>query len=599
MKIVGFEPKDNNIKLEDIFVDVYYDRHQKLYSLCLRDKNTQNILSDYQYARDKKEAQFTKSMMQDDIRNYLDDSYNLIETLEESGDTFTFPNLQQAIDFFFKDKDAMVEKVSIDQLVKDNDLLNDEDLQSYHQRQWDNKKASEFSIDKNKANNWRLSEVPYAIRHKDGTLELGDGRHRTRALYNDGYKYVEIPVINESMPKTNRNALKNDFLSEDGKSINQEIKSENTQDFNIKEVYHCRSKEDFNRKIKDRTLWFSEDLLYSMNFGENIFTCNLSLHNPFNVGNTDLYIRDLIPTKFSKEFIDIANRLDTTPEELLKYDSEAKRILSIVGTVKFSNLVKSKGYDGITSIEDGNRCYAVFNLDQVEVLDIDLGENLNESVIQMNDKFKKLIDECIDTLSKNGLNVPTDRLDFRTNDNIRRLGVASYPKSENNGKSVIGLSNYMNNMSDEQIKNTIYHELGHILSYEKDFEKGYVYVDKNGNARLSGKTNAEMLRNKRRLSHHGKVWQDVMQQISKITGQSYQRLANAEDTQDFKDATKDKFPYQFECPNCHVKLRYSKRTDFVKNFDKVDSDGTPWWWCGDCAKKTGKKIAFVKLEGSK
>ena len=135
MKIVGFEPKDNNIKLEDIFVDVYYDRHQKLYSLCLRDKNTQNILSDYQYARDKKEAQFTKSMMQDDIRNYLDDSYNLIETLEESGDTFTFPNLQQAIDFFFKDKDAKVEKVSIDQLVKDNDLLNDEDLQSYHQRQ--------------------------------------------------------------------------------------------------------------------------------------------------------------------------------------------------------------------------------------------------------------------------------------------------------------------------------------------------------------------------------------------------------------------------------------------------------------------------------
>ena len=66
-----------------------------------------------------------------------------------------------------------------------------------------------------------------------------------------------------------------------------------------------------------------------------------------------------------------------------------------------------------------------------------------------------------------------------------------------------------------------------------------------------------------------------MQQISKVTGQSYQRLANAEDTQDFKDATKDKFPYQFECPNCHVKLRYSKRTDFVKNFDKVDDKGEP------------------------
>jgi len=369
MKIVGFEPKDMNIKLEDIFVDVYYDRHQKLYSLCLRDKNTQNILSDYQYARDKKEAQFTKLMMQDDIRNYLDDSYNLIEELQQDNDTFRFPDLRQAIDFYWKDRDVHIEKVSIDKLVKDNHLLNDWDLESYHQRQWDNKKASEFSIDKNKVNSMRLSEVPYAVRHKDGTLELGDGRHRTRALYNDGYKYVKLPVITENMSKTNKNALKNDFLSEDDKSIDQEIKSENKGDFNIKEVYHCRAKKDFNREIKDRIIWFSEDLLYSMNYGENIFTCNLSLHNPFDVGNTDLYIRDLIPTKFSKEFIDIANRLDTTPEELLTFDSEAKRILSIVGTVKFGNLVKSKGYDGITSIEDGNKCYAVFNLDQVEVLD--------------------------------------------------------------------------------------------------------------------------------------------------------------------------------------------------------------------------------------
>ena len=87
-----------------------------------------------------------------------------------------------------------------------------------------------------------------------------------------------------------------------------------------------------------------------------------------------------------------------------------------------------------------------------------------------------------------------------------------------------------------------------------------------------------------------------MQRISKITGQSYQRLANSEDSADFKSATKEKFPYQFECPNCHCKLRYSRKTDFVKNFDKVDNNGDPWWWCGDCRKKTGKKIAFVKLE---
>ena len=127
-------------------------------------------------------------------------SNNINEDLKYK--TFTFPNLKQAIDFFWKDRDANIETVPIKKLVYDNDLLNDEDLQSYHQRQWDNKKANEFSIDKNKAKMWRVSEVPYAVRKKDGKLELGDGRHRTRALYNDGYEYVTLPVITESISKT-------------------------------------------------------------------------------------------------------------------------------------------------------------------------------------------------------------------------------------------------------------------------------------------------------------------------------------------------------------------------------------------------------------
>lgn len=127
-------------------------------------------------------------------------SANINEDLKDK--TFTFPNLRQAIDFFWKDRNAKIETVPIKQLVDDNDLLNDWDLQSYHQRQWDNKKASEFSIDKGKVNSMRISEVPYVVRKKDGKLELGDGRHRTRALYNDGYEYVTLPVITESISKT-------------------------------------------------------------------------------------------------------------------------------------------------------------------------------------------------------------------------------------------------------------------------------------------------------------------------------------------------------------------------------------------------------------
>ena len=424
MKIVGFEPKDNNIKLEDIYVDVHYDRHQKLYSLCLRDKNTQNILSDYQYAKDKKEAQFTKSMMQDDIRNYLDDSYNLIETVnEELLDRerklhyFTSPyevknyliNQSEPQRIWIDDKlgvylvgdanetihTSMINIAKEQAVLPPRYFLNDYDKnqvavifypKTYHYDESDF--DLDYAIEDDYDYKYIYDDFVTYSRYKDFddfklANVLGDHEKKGLKLKNpNGYTLGDMYVF-ESLSKTNRNALKNDFLSEDDKSINQEIKSENTQDFNIKEVYHCRAKKDFNREIKDRIIWFSEDLLYSLNYGENIFTCNLSIHNPFDVGNTDLYIRGLIPTQFSKEFIDIANRLDTTPEELLKFDSGAKRILSIVGTVKFGNLVKSKGYDGITSIEDGNRCYAVFNLDQVEEIDRDIvEENLEEEMFR-------------------------------------------------------------------------------------------------------------------------------------------------------------------------------------------------------------------------
>lgn len=171
---------DNNVKLP-------YDRDYILTLFNKRDKENVKKLEAH-------------------LMNYIDKRKG--NKIKESVDskTFTFPNLRQAIDFFWKDRNVKIETVPIKKLVDDNDLLNDWDLQSYHQRQWDNKKASEFSIDKSKVNSMRISEVPYAVRKKDGKLELGDGRHRTRALYNDGYEYVTLPVITES--KLNENKSK-------------------------------------------------------------------------------------------------------------------------------------------------------------------------------------------------------------------------------------------------------------------------------------------------------------------------------------------------------------------------------------------------------
>ena len=178
------------------------------------------------------------------LMNYIDKRKG--SKIKESVDskTFTFPNLRQAIDFFWKDRNAKIETVPIKKLVDDNDLLNDWDLQSYHQRQWDNKKASEFSIDKDKVNSMRISEVPYAVRKKDGKLELGDGRHRTRALYNDGYEYVTLPVITESISKTTPRIRES--LLQEGKQDKENFKKWAEQAVEI--AYKDRGLSDWERR---------------------------------------------------------------------------------------------------------------------------------------------------------------------------------------------------------------------------------------------------------------------------------------------------------------------------------------------------------------
>ena len=94
-------------------------------------------------------------------------------------------------------KDIHLEVLPIDKLVKDNDLLNDDDLQSYHQGEWEHKKAVDFHLNDDKINNMRASIVPFVIKKKDGRLLISDGRHRTRAAYNDGYTHVEYPTYEE------------------------------------------------------------------------------------------------------------------------------------------------------------------------------------------------------------------------------------------------------------------------------------------------------------------------------------------------------------------------------------------------------------------
>ena len=79
----------------------------------------------------------------------------------------------------------------IKRLVRDNDLLNDEDLESYHKETWHYAKAKDFHIDKNAD----LSDI--IIKKENGKFIIVDGRHRIRALYNDGIKKVRVNYVTD------------------------------------------------------------------------------------------------------------------------------------------------------------------------------------------------------------------------------------------------------------------------------------------------------------------------------------------------------------------------------------------------------------------
>lgn len=118
---------------------------------------------------------------------------------EEASKIFYLPKKQREFiddNSYFKDRNAKLEVVPIDTLIDDNDLDNKDTL-SNHQALWGSN-PEEYKYDSSKDSSaW---EIPNATRLKNGKLSINDGRHRIRALKNDGYTHIELPVIvDESM----------------------------------------------------------------------------------------------------------------------------------------------------------------------------------------------------------------------------------------------------------------------------------------------------------------------------------------------------------------------------------------------------------------
>ena len=95
----------------------------------------------------------------------------------------------------FKDYD--IEKISIDDLIRDNDLNNPVALNN-HAELWSPTKDEDDIHPDQFQYKEELDTDPYDIiygtRNADGTIRLANGRHRVRALKNMGKNYVTIPI---------------------------------------------------------------------------------------------------------------------------------------------------------------------------------------------------------------------------------------------------------------------------------------------------------------------------------------------------------------------------------------------------------------------
>lgn len=340
---------------------------------------------------------------------------------------------------------------------------------------------------------------------------------------------------------------------------------------------------------------------------------NDTMYNVLDAISNELGERDLDRYKDIKRLPDkLYDALERrhSKEEINKALEEVNKHLSDnTGDSLSTIFMKALGYDGVDVRhlnKDGNGWAGLDNTTYGSVIydvkpETIVEELLTESKV-MSDRIKGLIDKAYDYCKQAGWDFSNPQT-FKSqmlvnyplrislgNETAHRLGLAKYPVK---GVTEIVLAPQIDKFeNDESILSVILHELGHIIAYDDDFAKGYVeYSDKYDSSIVRSKAN------KKKLSHHGKRWKDVVEKLSKVSGISLQRLTNAEDTTEWNNINKDKYKYFFECPNCHCKLKYTRETNFVKTYDKDHPDGDPYWWCSICEKNTGKKIKFVKIDG--
>ena len=168
-----------------------------------------------------------------------------------------------------------------------------------------------------------------------------------------------------------------------------------------------------------------------------------------------------------------------------------------------------------------------------------------------------LIDKCCNNMRSWGFKLP--EITWFENNDYDHLGTTTFlyedGEGEEGGDKIKEVQIYLNDgllkLEEKRIEKTIYHELAHVVAKEDDFVTG----------------------------GHGPTWKFVTNIIKKHTSMT---ITISTDAKDLPNSYFANYKYAFRCANCGEQVGFMRATEFVKNYNKVDRNGSRIYTCAKC-----------------
>lgn len=142
--------------------------------------------------------------------------------------------------------------------------------------------------------------------------------------------------------------------------------------------------------------------------------------------------------------------------------------------------------------------------------------------------------------------------------------------------------------SEDNIKNTIYHELCHYIQMKEQLEEGILWFGDRGlYMTREGDTSYE--------SPHGGRWQGIAKRVSIATGQNIQRTDSYNFHTNVGKEHDKAVRYILKCKHCGNEFKYLKRTEFIDSVLRGNGHSDNWW----CKCRDGYKshdFEIIKAE---